>query len=465
MISRPLLQWFEKNIDYPFLEELPADGLPGNVTAAILLADGRTLVGDYRGDLRLFDFIHRDESIPPFRAHSGYVHDVVQLQDGRVVSVGSWRPKENNIKLWDIETWTCLRTMSGNHKNICCCRLLPLSDGRLLSWSFKFWCFGNGDDDDDDEKEINTLQIWDVDRGVCVQSTRSTSSSSSEVLQLSDGNILLCIGSEMAIWNLESGAASQELAGHERRISCILQLQDGRVASSSNDTTIKIWDVPSGRCVRTLSGHTSAVRSVLQLSRSSHLLSCSFDRTMRVWDPATGECLSTLSSQGRLEKIAQLADGRVVARSQFPRGVEVWRIDCEEDRRNPPPPSPSCSSCPSQQQGGVYRQYIHQLIHKPYRPVEPGVMTDMNGMVHLSHWNVTELATQRWVRRRGLLLLAEACRRAAYANTATSSTSTSSTSGGVAPPPVVPSMAFRIIADLQGAAARYVLVEAIARFL
>jgi WD40 repeat protein len=55
------------------------------------------------------------------------------------------------------------------------------------------------------------------------------------------------------------------LSGHSSWVSSLIALQDGRIASGSNDETIKIWNVNIGEFELTLSGHSDEVTSLIAL--------------------------------------------------------------------------------------------------------------------------------------------------------------------------------------------------------
>ncbi|EGU75248.1 hypothetical protein FOXB_14241, partial [Fusarium oxysporum f. sp. conglutinans Fo5176] len=55
------------------------------------------------------------------------------------------------------------------------------------------------------------------------------------------------------IWDMATGACVQTLEGHNDSVNLVAFSADGqRVASGSNDETVKIWDVATGTCVQTL---------------------------------------------------------------------------------------------------------------------------------------------------------------------------------------------------------------------
>ena len=58
------------------------------------------------------------------------------------------------------------------------------------------------------------------------------------------------------------------------------------MASAGADAkTVRVWDVATGECVRTLKGHTSIVWDVRDLG-GGRMASGSNDGTVRVWDVA-----------------------------------------------------------------------------------------------------------------------------------------------------------------------------------
>ena len=57
---------------------------------------------------------------------------------------------------------------------------------------------------------------------------------------------------------------------------------------------MRVWDVATKECVATLEGHTSTVSAVCSLGDGSRIASGSDDKTVRVWDVATKECVATL---------------------------------------------------------------------------------------------------------------------------------------------------------------------------
>jgi WD40 repeat protein len=66
-------------------------------------------------------------------------------------------------------------------------------------------------------------------------------------------------------------------------------MSGGRLASGSEDHTIKIWNINNLTCERTLFGHTGYVDSLVHLS-DDRLVSGSSDHTIKIWNVNNGTC-------------------------------------------------------------------------------------------------------------------------------------------------------------------------------
>ena len=67
-----------------------------------------------------------------------------------------------------------------------------------------------------------------------------------------------------------------------------------RLASASEDNTVKLWDAATGKEQATLKGHTREVLCVSWSPDGKRLASASLDGTVKLWDAATGKEQATL---------------------------------------------------------------------------------------------------------------------------------------------------------------------------
>ena len=89
------------------------------------------------------------------------------------------------------------------------------------------------------------------------------------------------------------------LTHRNRRVWSVAWSPDGtKVASGSEDNTVKIWETSTGTCQSTLNGHSHSVTSVAWNNDGTKLASGSLDNTVRIWSvgsAGTFECQSPLS--------------------------------------------------------------------------------------------------------------------------------------------------------------------------
>jgi WD40 repeat protein len=98
-----------------------------------------------------------------------------------------------------------------------------------------------------------------------------------------------------------------------------------RLASASEDGTVKVWDAATGQESLTLKGHTEAVYSVAFSPDGQRLASASQDKTVKVWDAATGRESLTLKGHTELAlSVAFSPDGQRLASASFDNTAKVW---------------------------------------------------------------------------------------------------------------------------------------------
>ena len=118
---------------------------------------------------------------------------------------------------------------------------------------------------------------------------------------------------------------TQFLTGHQGTIFRVVYLDRNRLATTSNDGTVKIWDAFSGEELQTLSGHQGSVFGVASGDKGSRLASGGEDGTVKIWDAFSGDELKTLTGQqGSVFGVAYSNDGSRLASAGEDGTVKIW---------------------------------------------------------------------------------------------------------------------------------------------
>jgi WD40 repeat protein len=102
-----------------------------------------------------------------------------------------------------------------------------------------------------------TIRLWNVQTGSCLRILRGHTSAV-YILAISPNGQLLASGSDdqtVRLWNLKTGECLHVMCGHISWVrSVVFSSDDQIVFSGSDDRTIKLWDVATGRCIKTVRG-------------------------------------------------------------------------------------------------------------------------------------------------------------------------------------------------------------------
>ena len=242
--------------------------------------------------------------------NTGHSHEVSSLTfspDGTKLASGSY---DNTVKLWDVRTGECIQTLAEHKSAVTSVAFSP--DGSKLA---------SGSYDD-------TVKLWDARTGGCIQTLAGHKSAVTSVAFSPDGS-KLASGSyddTVKLWDARTGGCIQTLAGHKSGVTSVAFSPDGsKLASGSRDNTVKLWDVRTGGCIQTLAGHGSTVYSVAFSPDGSKLASGSDDRTVKLWDVRTGGCIQTLAGHGfTVTSVAFSPDGSKLASGSRDNTVKLW---------------------------------------------------------------------------------------------------------------------------------------------
>jgi len=202
------------------------------------------------------------------------------------------------IRIWDFQTYECLKTLHGHDHNVSKAIFLPSGD-QIASAS-----------------RDKTIRIWETSTGYC-QKTLVGHDDWVKAISITDDGTILASGSHdktIKLWDIAKSECIQTMRDHTHYIECLdfspstlstLEFEGktykgkGTVgnflASGSRDKTIKIWETATGTCIMTLIGHDNWVRDLRFHPSGKYVISVSDDKAIRIWDLKQGRSIKTIS--------------------------------------------------------------------------------------------------------------------------------------------------------------------------
>src|SRR5579859_601160 len=117
------------------------------------------------------------------------------------------------------------------------------------------------------------------------------------------------------------------LEGHKQPVDAMAWSPDGtRIASASEDKTIRIWNAATGESQYILRGHTDLVTYVAWSRDGKRIASVSEDDKIRLWNPDQGEAVATWQTPGGLGAVlvAWSPDSTRLASLDKDSNVAMW---------------------------------------------------------------------------------------------------------------------------------------------
>jgi WD40 repeat protein len=319
-------------------------------------SDTRLAAGDINGTVRLWQAVCRhgddldlDQPLLTLIGHKSWILSLDWHPDGQQLLSSS---DDGTLKLWDVQTGTCLRTFQEHQKPVW--RAVWSPDGQQIAscssdHSIKIWRVETGDclqtwqahhntvwsvDWSPDGKKLasgsddQTIRVWDVESGQCVGLLVVEGYWVRCVAWNPDGSTLASASSDqrIGIWDVQTGQQLRTLAGHTAWIYALRWSGDGAtLASCSGDGTIKLWDPLRGNCLKTLQGHQDPVWDLSWSSDSKTLVSGSYDQTVRLWKAETAQCIRTVKGYiNWIRGVTWSPDGKTLASGSTDKTIKLW---------------------------------------------------------------------------------------------------------------------------------------------
>ncbi|KAF2163350.1 hypothetical protein M409DRAFT_57631 [Zasmidium cellare ATCC 36951] len=183
------------------------------------------------------------------KVFKGHTNGVMCLQfDDNVLITGSY---DSTVKVWDINSGECLRTLTGHTSGIRC---LQFDEKKLMTGSLD-----------------NTLKLWDWTTGQCL---RTFPAHDDGIICLNFTARYVASGSKdrtIRVWDARDKQTFQ-LRGHQDWVNSIKIDEASRTLfSASDDLTVRLWDLDTHECIRVFEGHVGQVQQVVLLPQEFEL--------------------------------------------------------------------------------------------------------------------------------------------------------------------------------------------------
>ena len=271
--------------------------------------DAKTIAGvNQMGNFRIWD-ANTGAELLSFTAtgHTERLNALAFSQDGSTLASGS----ATTIQLWDALTFT---ESSQPMVTYTWLRALTFSpDGRRVIGAKPFKFKIKKHDALIKESVLGTLSVWDARTG-----------------------------NKLSDFGVESHKGKAPILPGQRRVSSFSSGMGGAVVFSQNGYmlatvlnskratadsrfSILVWEVPDGKSHFTLKGHTAKVNALAFTPNGHRLASGSNDKTIRLWDTSTGTEILNIPS-GKIRALAFSMDGKVLASVSSAFSIELWDV-------------------------------------------------------------------------------------------------------------------------------------------
>lgn len=169
---------------------------------------------------------------------------------------------------------------------------------------------------------------WDTRTWEPLVSLRGHKQSINQIAVSSDCRKLATASDDMTlrIWNTQVGHETPQLAGHSSTIVCLdICPKEQRIATGSSDGTLRIWNANTGEGLLTTDDDAETLRAVAFAYHDHRVAAGSIDRIIRVWEATSGKLLRTFTGhQDWVNSVVFSQDDRFLASASNDKTARLW---------------------------------------------------------------------------------------------------------------------------------------------
>ena len=143
------------------------------------------------------------------------------------------------------------------------------------------------------------------------------------------GDCRLASGSDdktVRIWNVNTGECTTQLIAHMSEITCLNFLSGGGgLVSGSRDGALHVWSTQTGELQRSLSGHLDVIFALKSLANDG-LVSASKDGTMKIWNLGLNARQFVLQGHTDSVNILLAIGENKLASGSYDKTISIWEL-------------------------------------------------------------------------------------------------------------------------------------------
>ena len=114
------------------------------------------------------------------------------------------------------------------------------------------------------------------------------------------------------------------MSGHSKIITSLILLSENKLASGSEDKTIKIWDLKNRQCISTITGNYESIQSLLKINENTLAAGC--HDTIRVFNIETKkELYSLIGHEKSVCTMIKLTEDKIIS-GAYDNLIKIWDL-------------------------------------------------------------------------------------------------------------------------------------------